>query len=171
MAHDKDSQPPEPPPFKRRITIGRVQWIGMLILGSIVVSAIVGLLGVRAAEMSTSSGPLQVHVTYPETMRYRTALPLQVSVSNSGGSALSNVVVQIDRDYLDSFEDVRLTPNAHEVTPRHYAVVLPSLPAGETRDVVAQLEAQRSGSLPATLKVAAEGGASLDLRWSTRVLP
>jgi hypothetical protein len=157
MARDKDSLPPEPPPFKRRITIGTVQWIGMLILGSIVVCAIAGLLGVRAAESSSSSGPLQVHVKYPQTLRYRTSLPLQVSVSNSSGSALSNVVVQIDRDYLDSFENVRLTPDAQEVTPRHYAVVLPSLPAGETRDVVAQLEAQRTGSLPASVKVAADG--------------
>ncbi|WP_280154727.1 hypothetical protein [Piscinibacter sp. XHJ-5] len=167
MAHD----PPQPPPFQRRILIARVQGIGVGVLCLVVIAALSGLLGLRTGEANASGAGLEVHVKYPRILRYKTSLPLEISIRNAGAQALQNVEVQIGRSYLDNFHDVQVTPDTREITERDYRVVLDRLPAGDTREVVAWLEANRSGQLDASLRVVNGTAPALDMRWTTTVLP
>ena len=171
MPESRDAQPPPPPPFRRRISIPAMQWVGVGILCLVVGVAMTGVLGLRSGQGSASAGALQVQVKYPGIMRYKTALPLEIRVTNSGAHALAGVTVQIDRRYLEAFEDVHLTPAAQQVTDRHYQVTLAELPAGATREVVAWLDAQRRGRLDASVQVSAGSGPGVDLGWTTTVLP
>jgi len=170
MADSRGAQPPPPPPFRRRIDIPAMQWAGVGALCLVVVVAMAGMLGLRSGERMASAGVLQVRIKYPETVRYKAALPLEISVTNSGAQALAGVAVQIDRRYLDGFQ-VQFTPAAQQVTERHYQVTLAELPAGATREVVGWLEPHRRGRLDARLQVSASSGPAVELGWSTTVLP
>jgi hypothetical protein len=165
------TDPPQPPPFQRKIIIGRVQAIGVGVLCLIVIAAVAGLLGLKPGHARAAGAGLEVEVQYPRILRYKTSLPLEIRIRNTAGQALANVEVQIARPYLDGFQDVHVTPGAREITERHYRVVLDQLPAGETREVVTWLEAQRSGRLPASVRVSIAAQPPLDLHWSTTVLP
>jgi hypothetical protein len=171
MAEPADEGPPQPPPFQRRIKVDRSQLIGVGALCVIVIAALAGLLGLRPATASASAGALQVQVRYPQILRYKTSLPLAISVRNTGSSALARVAVQVDRGYLEAFQDVQFTPAAQELSDRHYQVLLRDLSAGETRQVVASLEALQLGRRAAHVRVNADNTPGLDLNWSTTVLP
>jgi hypothetical protein len=171
MAEHRDTDPPQPPPFQRKIIVARVQAIGVSVLAAIVVAALLGLLGLRPGETQAASGGLEVMVSYPKILRYRTSLPLEVSVKNTGHAALSRVDVRFDRAYIEAFQDVRLTPDPGDVSDRHYTVRLANVPPGESRKVVAWLEAHARGPQRARLQVAAESQPALDLDWTTTVLP
>ena len=165
------TDPPQPPPFQRRIVIARVQAIGIGVLCLIVIAAIAGLLGLKPGHTKAAGAGLEVEVEYPRILRYKTSLPLQIRIRNTAGQALANVDVQIACSYLEGFQDVQVTPDTREITERHYRVVLDELPAGETREVITWLEAQRSGRLPASLRVGVAAQPPLDLHWTTTVLP
>lgn len=167
----RDTHPPQPPPFQRKIIIGRVQAIGVSLLAAIVVAAMTGALGLRPGETQASGGSLEVQVSYPQILRYGTSMPLEVSVRNTGSAALSRVEVRVDRAYLEAFHDVHLTPDAGEISDRHYTVKLANLPPGESRKVVAWLEAHERGRQQARLQVAADTQPALDMDWTTTVLP
>ena len=171
MAKPRDTEPPQPPPFQRKIIISRGQAIGVGMLAAIVVAALVGLLGQRSGEAQASGAGLEVRVSYPKILRYKTSLPLEISVRNASSATMGRIELRIARGYLDAFEDVRFTPDVREIGERHYTVSLAALPAGESRTVVAWLEAQERGNRPGHLQVAAEGRAAIDLDWSTLVLP
>jgi hypothetical protein len=171
MAKQRDTEPPQPPPFQRRIKIPLPQALGLAALCALVVAALAGLLGLTSGETQASNDGLQVTVSYPKVLRYRTSLPLEIEVRNAGSGALNRVDVRIDRSYLEAFQDVRLTPDAREVGARHVTVSLDGLPAGESRKVVAWLEAHQRGRQPARLQVAADSRPALELDWSTTVLP
>lgn len=171
MTTPRDAQPPQPPPFKRRIVIAPVQAAGLAVLCLIVAAALTGVLGLRPGEARASNEGLEVQVNYPKILRYKTAMPLEINIRNAGGATLNRIDVQISRDYLEAFQDVRFTPDAREVSDRHFTVSLAGLAAGQSRSVVAWLEAREQGRRQATLQVAADGRPALDLAWSTTVLP
>lgn len=166
-----DTGPPPPPPFQRKIVIEPVQAIGVSVLAAIVVAALTGVLGQRPGQAQASGGGLEVRVDYPEVLRYKNAQPLAISIRNAGTAPVRQVEVRLDRSYLDAFEDVRFTPDAREIGARHVTVVLAEVPAGESRTVLAWLEAHERGRLHARLQVAADSRPALDLDWSTTVLP
>lgn len=167
----KDDTPPPPPTFQRRIAIAPVQAVGVGVLLLVVVVAMTGRLGQTPGQLRMERGPLQVQVTYPEIVRFKAAMPLEIRVTNAGSSPLESVSVRLDRDYVDDFQDVRFTPEASRVTDKHVELSLPALAAGETREVVTWLEAHERGRRKARLDVSAGDGAALDMRWSTLVLP
>jgi hypothetical protein len=116
------TDPPQPPPFQRKIIIGRVQAIGVGVLCLIVIAAVAGLLGLKPGHARAAGAGLEVEVQYPRILRYKTSLPLEIRIRNTAGQALANVEVQIARPYLDGFQDVHVTPGAREITERHYRV-------------------------------------------------
>jgi len=170
-AGPRNDDPPQPPPFQRKVVIAPVQAIGLSVLAAIVIAAMTGVLGQRPGETQASGGGLEVQVSYPEVLRYKTAQPLEINVRNTGSATVNRVDVRIDRGYFDAFEDVRFTPDAREIGARHVTVSLTDVPAGESRTVLAWLEAEERGRKHARLQVAADTGPALDLGWSTTVLP
>jgi hypothetical protein len=171
MAKPRDTDPPQPPPFQRKIVIAPVQAVGLSVLCLIVAAALAGLLGQRPGETQASNEGLEVRVSYPEVLRYKTAMPLEINVRNAGSATLNRIDVHIARDYLEAFQDVRLTPDAREISERHFTVSLADLRAGQSRKVVAWLEAHERGRRRAQLQVAADSRPALELDWSTTVLP
>src|SRR5688572_3572602 len=105
MAKSRDTEPPRPPPFQRKVVIAPVQAIGVSVLAAIVVAALVGVLGLRPGETKASGTGLDVQVSYPHIVRYRTSMPLEVNVKNTGSAPLARVEVRVDRKYLDAFQD------------------------------------------------------------------
>lgn len=170
-AKQRETDPPQPPHFQRKIVIAPVQAIGVSVLFAIVIAALTGLLGQRPGETQASNGGLEVQVNYPEVLRYKTARPLEINIRNTGSATMNRVDVRIDRAYLDAFQDVRFTPDAREIGARHVTVSLADVPAGESRTVLAWLEAQQRGRQRAHLQIAADSRPALDLDWSTTVLP
>lgn len=167
----KDDIPPPPPAFQRRIAIAPVQAVGVGMLLLVMVAAMLGWLGQTPGELRTERGPLQVRVIYPQTVRFKAAMPLEIRVTNAGSVPLQAVSIRLARDYVDDFQDVRFTPEASGVTDQHVELSLPALAAGETREVVAWLEAHERGRRKARLDVSAGGEPALDMQWSTLVLP
>ena len=171
MTTKKPDEPPQPPPFQRRIAIAPVQAIGVGVMLLIVAAALLGWLGLAPGEAHAERGALQVQVNYPHILRYKTAMPLEIRLTNTGTAELPAMSLKLDRDYLDDFQDVRLTPEPARITERHVEVALPALPAGQTQQVVAWLEAHERGRRKAALQVSGGGATALDVEWSTLVLP
>jgi len=172
MAHSRTAtEPPQPPPFQRRIVISGVQAVGVGALLAVVLAALAGVLGLRPGHAAASDGGLEVQAEFPRILRFRTSLPLAIRVRNAGPVALSRVELRLDRAYLHGFQDVRFTPEPAAITERDVRIVLGDLPAGETREVVASLAARVRGELPGGLQLLAHARGPLELRWSTIVLP
>jgi hypothetical protein len=167
----RDTDPPQPPPFQRKIVIAPVQAIGVSVLAAIVVAALTGVLGQRSGRTQAAGGNLEVRVIYPEVLRYKTAQPLEIDIRNTGSVPVSRVEVRLDRRYLDGFQDVRFTPDAREIGARHVTVSIADVPAGESRTVLAWLQAHERGRRHAHLEVSADSRPALGLDWSTTVLP
>lgn len=167
----KDDTPPPPPAFQRRITIAPVQAVGVGVLLLVVVVAMLGWLGQTPGELRMERGPLQVRVTYPQTVRFKAAMPLEIRVTNAGSAPLQAVSIRLARDYVNDFQDVRFTPEASRVSDQHVELSLPALAAGETREVVTWLEAHERGRRHAGLDVSAGADVALHMQWSTLVLP
>jgi hypothetical protein len=170
-AGQRDTDPPQPPQFQRKVVIAPVQAIGLSVLAAIVIAALTGVLGQRPGETQASGGGLAVQVSYPQVLRYKTTQPLSINIRNTGSTTVNRVEVRIDRGYFDAFQDVRFTPDAREIGARHVTVSLSDVPAGESRTVLAWLEAEQRGRQHARLQVAADSHPAVDLDWSTTVLP
>jgi hypothetical protein len=166
-----DREPPSPPPFERKVAFGRLELIGVPLMAVIPLAALTGLLGQRPGATMVTAPPLELRIKYPEVVRYKTTMPLEVAVSNTGSVRLSDVSVQIDRAYLSRFANVQTTPPVEEVTGRHYKVALPDLQPGETRQVMATLEAAERGRHGGTVVVALGHQPAIEAALTTTVLP
>jgi hypothetical protein len=171
MGSKLPAEPPGPPSFRRRIAIAPLQWIGVGLLALIVAVALSGVLGLKSAEASASADGVQLLVRYPSVMRHKTSLPLEVSVTNTGSAPLADMVLQVDRAYLSRFADVKLTPDASQVTERDFEVGMGALPAGQSRRIVTRLEASERGRHDGRVQLAAGGRTLAAVTLSTMVLP
>ena len=135
-------RPPEPPQVPARVRIGSVQAVGVPLLALLPVVALTGLLGEREGHAgSVSAGGVSLRADYPTVLRFRTLHELRITVSNEGSTPLPSASLQIDHSYLRAFTRVQTTPAVEVVTPQHHEVNLGPLAPGESRRVVATLEA------------------------------
>jgi hypothetical protein len=163
--------PPQPPPFQRRIQIGWLQVVGVTLLLLLPLAALTGLLGTEEREVSASGDPLELTARYPSRMHYLSSETLEVRVTNSGTSTLAGVTVLMADDYLSHFEAQQFRPQVARVSERGAEVDLGELPAGQSRRIVVGLRVEDHGRHAGRISAVAEGGKAVSLDVSTLVLP
>lgn len=172
MSRSDEIQPPQPPPFQRRIQIGWLQVLGVSALALLPLADLVGALGVREQQARAASGPLRLEVRYPDPAHYNGAETLEVRVTNSGPAPVGRMAVRIDSGYLQGFAAPRSTTPPRSITAEHYEFELAPLSPGQTQRLLVALEPKRIGRHDGRVTAApAEGGESVAVGVSTRVLP
>jgi len=164
-------QPPQPPPFQRRIDIPRLQKIGVPLLALIPLAALFGAFGLRANESRVVGEGVTLQVLYPGLLRYKTALPFELTVVNSGAQPLSGVSARIDDAWLSRFSGSGLTPQPDRLTERHAEIALDELPPGGQRKVTGMLEGHDYGRHAGQVSIAVGGRVVAQAELRTVVLP
>ena len=172
MGSDKKiPQPPESPDLERKLQFYPWQIAGVILIALVPILALFNVFG-EALETTSAAGPdLEVSILYPARYRYKMIDPVQISVHNISAQAIPTVTVRIDRAYLDSFSNVTLTPSAKTITGEAYEVELTDLKAGETQQVVAEIQAEEYGWHEAVIATVPEGAEPVEVSIATFVFP
>jgi hypothetical protein len=167
----KDSQPPQPPPFPRKIQLHRVQLIGMPLLMLIPLLALFGVFGETFATVEEANATLAVEVTYATRYRYKLANPLEVSVHNRSADRLSVVEVRLTKAYIDQFSGVSFTPQPEAITDEFYIIELHDLAPTETRVVSVTLQGEEYWRHTGRVVVSTTGTQPVTLPLVTWIFP
>lgn len=161
-AQQKTPQPPQPPPFERRIMLPALQLIGIPLLMLLPILAVAGVFGSSMTTESAANDALALRVESPIRTRYNLPDRLHIEVTNLASSQPVTVTVEFSRAYVDAFADVSFFPDVQEVTPEVYRVALPEIAAGEARviDVEARADKywQHIGQVTASVANGSPGG-------------
>lgn len=173
MAQKKQeiSQPPQPPPFPRKIQLHRVQLIGMPILMLIPLLALFGVFGETFDTLQAGNDSFAMEVTYATRYRYKMSNPVEVSVHNVSAEPLPVVEVRFTTEYIDQFSEVTFTPQAETVTGEFYIVELHDLQPQETRIVNVSLQGERYWRHQGRVIVSAEGVEPIAVTLVTWIFP
>jgi len=145
----------------------RKQRIGIPILLAVPILALFGLFGETQGHAHTTSGSIDVEVSYPARFRYRQVQSLQVSVRNLSTTAAADTIrVSFDTAYISRFSSVRFDPAAKSA----YTVDLTDVKPSESRLVSVELWGQDYGTHRGTV-VARHGTDSAIVHLSTFVFP
>jgi hypothetical protein len=166
-----EPQPPQAPKIDRRLTIATLQAVGVPLLAIIPLLAVAGVFGVAVQRSSADSGDLSVNVEYPGRTRLHSSGSIKIEVANRGEQARSGVSVGIDRQYVEAFSEVSLTPSVVRVSEGMYVVDIGEVPAAASRAVLVELSPQRYWRHEGTVSVFVEGGESVSVDLSTFVFP
>lgn len=98
-----------------------------------VLLGLVGVLGSRNAEASTTQGDWTVTVTYPQVARAGLDVPFQIEVTRAGGLD-EQVDLVLDRGYFRIYESQRFFPEPAEESSdaQHLYLTFDAPPAGDT---------------------------------------
>lgn len=164
-------RPPEPPDVDRKLQFYPWQLAGIMLIALVPILALFNVFGEAVETTGATGTSLEVSVMYPARYRYKMIDPVQISVHNISSQSIPTVTVRIDRSYLDSFSNVTLTPSAKTITEDAYEVELTDLKAGETRRVVAEIQAEKYGSHEAVIATVPEGAEPVEVSIETFVFP
>ncbi|MCC7206842.1 MAG: hypothetical protein IT323_06025 [Anaerolineae bacterium] len=168
------SKPPEPPPVKRAGLVYPAHVIGVTLLALLPVLALLGIFGEEVNTASASTPGLLVEVRHITRTRYSLRTTMEIVVENRTSATLSDVMVSLDREYLDGFTSAQFKPDVTRVTPETIDITLPDLEPGAWRAIDIQMTANRVGTQSGHITVRAEsanaeGAATLTIE--TLVLP
>lgn len=170
-----NSKEPHIPPFtviesfRRRLQFPRLQLVGVALLLSVPILAVLGVFGPCSRTVAETIPGLEMQVDYPPRFRYQTLSTLEVSLENTSSRPLVPVTVTFDRVYISRFLQVQFTPSAKSVTATDYRVQV-DIPPGEIRRVSVSLQADRYGLHNGNIR-ALVNGASILVPVSTFVFP
>ncbi len=150
------STPPEPPVIRRAGSYYPAHVIGVLLLALLPALALVGAFDEQVNTASASTPGLLLEVRYVTRTRYSLRTTMEIVVENRTGSALHNVVVGIDRGYMEGFGSAQFRPEVTHSTPDALEIALPDLDPGAWRAIDAQMIANRIGSHDGRIIVWAE---------------
>lgn len=159
---DTTQQPPQPPEFTGKARFYTYQIVGMAVIVLIPILALATVFGTTQARATVSAGELEVEVTYPSKIRYKTIHPLEVTVTNSGTSE-QDVTLYFDTGYLNKFSNVTVFPEPEYVNEQEYAIELDEVAPGEARIISLEVQAERYGSFSGTVRVEGDQNAELTL--------
>jgi hypothetical protein len=164
-------EPPRPPEIERRIQLSRVQQIGIPLLLLFPILALFGVFGNTLGTATNTSGPIELTVEYPNRTRYQARQAIEIAVRNTTDQALTGVTVNLDRDYLDAFEDVTFTPEVTAITDAAYHVDLTDLPPGDVRYLTVELRPHSYWAHQGTISAGSPEAESTDVEVRTFVFP
>ena len=158
--------PPPPPPIDPKIDLTWKQRIGFPILLAVPILALFGIFGETRGHAHTTSGSIDVEVSYPARFRYRQVQSLRVSVRNLSSLVADTMKVSFDTAYVARFSSVRFDPAAKSA----YTVDLTDVKPSESRLVSVELWGQDYGNHRGTV-VARHGSDSAIVHLRTLVFP
>ncbi|HXF64980.1 MAG TPA: hypothetical protein VNK95_25360, partial [Caldilineaceae bacterium] len=103
--------------------------------------------------------------------RYKMIEPLTIEVTNLTSQSPVTITVMISRTYVEQFSTVSFTPQPSEITPENYVVEVANVPAGATRYVDIELQAERYWRHPGGIAAAIAGAPPVQTSISTWVFP
>lgn len=171
MSPNEVPQPPQPPPFERRLKFPPLQIVGMVYILILPVLAVLGVFGESFASIDASGPTLEMSVDYPSRYRYKMTNPVNVTLRNVSGEVLDTVTVSFDADYIDQFSNVTFTPSVDTVTGNEYQVELTDIGPGETRVVTVEIRAERYWRHSGTITASPGSGEPIEVKISTTVFP
>lgn len=166
-AQDQIPQPPDPPSVERHLHFHPVQAIGVPLILLIPVLALFGVFGEGITSARASQGPIEASIEYPSKMRYKTIDVVDLVITNTSQQTVAGTTVTVDRAYLDGFTSVSFTPDVKTITGEEYVVEVGEIPAGESRVVSIDIQAERYGGYDGDLSIATDGAPLLVFELST----
>jgi hypothetical protein len=163
--------PPDIPEIKRRIMFHPLQLIGIPLMALIPLLALIGIFGETVQTAQNVTSDFEVNVEYPSRMRDHNEALMQIAVRNLTTETIPLVTVRLPRDYIDSFSEVTMMPDAQAVMADHYEVEFAEVQPGEVYGVRLDLKGEEYGQHEGEVIVEAEGLQSASVRLSTFVFP
>ena len=160
------AEPPRAPSIEPKLELSWKQRFGMAVLFAVPVLALLGIFGESQARAHTTSGSLDVAVSYPTRFRYRQVQSLRVSVRNRSTQIMDTVKVSFDTAYISRFSSVRFDPARKTA----YSIDLTNVKSLESRLVAVELWGQDYGNHGGDI-VARNGSDSATVHLRTFVFP
>jgi hypothetical protein len=167
----ESGQPPQPPEVERRLQFHREQLIGVPIIMLLPVLALLGLFGPTFGTESASGSQIEMQVEHPTRVRYKTIIPLEITVRNVSAQDMPTVTVSISADYIANFTEAQFVPEADEITEEAYKIELSNVGAGESRQVNVGLRPDLIGNHTGEIVAEPEGGEATRASIGTFILP
>jgi hypothetical protein len=167
----KPPKPPQPPQISRRVRFHPTQAIGMPLFLLLPLFALLGVLQTHSATKEISANGLALSVEYPDRLRFRTGIPLELSVRNDTGRPLAGLKLKLSRGYVSAFDNPEFDPGPLEIDEEFVVFEFKDIEAGETRRAQIEIEADQAGTHKARVLAQAKGGASAETEFATFVLP
>jgi hypothetical protein len=164
------AQPPQPPPFDRRIQIPTLQKLGISFLLLLPVLALLGVFGDAVSSQRAANEQLVLEVTAPERTRYNLFTQVNVEVTNLAAQPVT-LTVEFDHSYIDKFSGHVFLPEVQNVTPDAYQVEVPNVPPGERRIITVGMRAEHSWRHMGLVTVTPEAGSPVSIPLRTWVFP
>lgn len=165
--------PPRPPDYRRKVSLGALEWIGIPALALLPVLALSGALGpAHARRVVQAPDALRLDVSHPARLRHLGNGHLVVTVTNTASEGAQALTLAFDEAYLARFSTVDSVPAPDAITSGRAWVSLPALAPGERASVHLRLAPHDWGLLKGWVELARPGQPTLArLDFSTVVLP
>jgi hypothetical protein len=160
-------KPPQPPEVGRSLKFHWYQWVGIPLIFLVVALALFGVFGESFDEAAAGGEVLSMRVEYPSRFRYKQINPIRVWVTNRTTQPIDTATVSFDEGYILEFSNVSFIPSAK----RPFQVEVTDLKPGETRLVLAGLQAEQYGRHAGEIAATAGGPDTVRARVSTLVYP
>lgn len=164
-------EPPQPPPFQRKLQIAPLQMVVIPLLLLIPLLALFGLFGENHASAQGNNQELNVRVDYVSRYRYKMINTMMVEVTNQSGQSPITITVAFDRSYIDGFSEVTFTPSTETITAEAYEVELTEVAAGETRVVEVEMRGEHYWTHKGLVSASGADGEPVEIAVRTTVLP
>jgi hypothetical protein len=161
------ADPPKPPELPRMIRFYRYQWVGLAVILLVVGLALFGIFGESVTETRVAGGGLELRVEYPGRFRYQQVSPIRVWLTNQARQPVDKATVSFSRPYLLQFSSLTFVPSAE----RPFEVEVTDLAPGETRLVLAEIQANHYGKHAGWIAATAGKGDTVRADLSTIVYP
>ena len=171
MSQHRHSEPPESPPFKRKLRFYVFQFIGLPFILLIPLLAISGLFDQTRTESEQSNDEISIHMDYPSRYRHKTEGTILIHVQNNSQESIPSLRLEISRDYLDQFSELRFFPELNQISADSYIIELSEIPHDTSELIRIELLASNYGEATGLVAAIAEGVEPLRLSINSFTYP
>ncbi len=146
------TEPPQPPEVRPRLRVRGPEFIGLVFLAALPITALFGWFGPSLETAASEHAPIRLEVEYPNRLRFHLIERVSARVTNVGDAPLERVRISFDESYMQGVSEISFMPLA----ARTHAVEWPKLGPGETRSVEVELKAAQYGPIRGQVTAASE---------------
>jgi hypothetical protein len=173
MTHPDSTEPPESPERATRVDLAYRRAL-IAFSATVLLAALLGLLGVREAEATASASGYELTVRHASVSRPGLATPFDVTVGRNEALP-EEIVLEVSANYLAAFDENGLDPQpTRSFSDGERERWLFEVPAGEHRLTVsfdARLEPSVQWTRTATVRLLVEGEEVTVVELRTWVMP
>lgn len=138
-------RPPAAPRFQPRLLIDKAEAVGIPLLFSLPLLAMVGTFDQQEASQTDQAAGIQLNVSYPARTRLQLSGMLAIDIRNTGRQPREDLTLRIEQRYLRHFDQLRFLPADLQLDGQYYRAHLPPLAPGQTRRILLEVRPQRPG--------------------------